>query len=86
MPGTPLYLVDNMWQGGELTKGKWQPSRQTVVTDKMAEHRFIGEANQTKFYESQLVTDLTSAKQSSFVSIPAKADSPVSNLIAVTQL
>lgn len=52
----------------------------------MAEHRLIGEANQTKFYESQLVTDLTSAKQGSFVSIPAKADSPVSNFIALTQL
>lgn len=45
----------------------------------MGEHGLIGEANQTKFYESQLVTDLTSPKQSSFVSIPAKADSPVKN-------
>lgn len=52
----------------------------------MGEHRLIGEANQIMFYESQLVTDLTSAKESSFVSIPAKADSPVSNFIAVTQL
>lgn len=85
-PGTPLYLIDNMWQGGELAKGKWQPSWQTVVTDKTAENRLIGEANQTKFYESQLVTDLSSAKQNSFVSIPAKADSPVSNFIAITLL
>lgn len=86
MPGTPLCLIDNMWQGGEPAKGKRQFSWQTVVTDKTAEHRLIGEANQTKFYESQLVTDLTSAKQGSFVSIPAKADSPVSNFIALTQL
>lgn len=67
-------------------RGTCKTSRQTVVTDKTGKHRLIGEANQPEFYESQLVTDLTSAKQSSFVSIPAKADSPVSNFIAVIQL